>query len=221
LKQSDDREFRPFVRRLPEFKFWLQAQRSVLFAIMATFFDAFNVPVFWPILVLYFLILFGVSMKQRILVWADPPAFAEFALPCALFTAAAEDCPCAWARLNPLPLPLPLPPHDTHTNTRNLHPSLPAGNVTQHMVKYKYVPFSFGKTRYKGKEVRKRILFVLVSTACPRACLSTYLPVYLRACPPCLPAHCLLCLVAHPLLSHSPCSPTPVVQQDSGKVVST
>lgn len=66
--KSDEAEFRPFVRRLPEFKFWLQAQRSVIMAFLATFFDMFNVPVFWPILVLYFFILFGVSMKQRILV---------------------------------------------------------------------------------------------------------------------------------------------------------
>ena len=32
----------------------------------ATFFQAFNVPVFWPILVLYFCILFGISMKRQI-----------------------------------------------------------------------------------------------------------------------------------------------------------
>lgn len=42
------------------------AQRAVCMSIAATFFQAFNVPVFWPILVLYFFVLFGISMKQRI-----------------------------------------------------------------------------------------------------------------------------------------------------------
>eukprot|EP00042_Codosiga_hollandica_P030945 m.183555 g.183555 ORF g.183555 m.183555 type:complete len:271 (+) comp53502_c0_seq1:176-988(+) len=63
-KSSD--EFRPFVRRLPEFKLWLAAQRAVTLAFLATFFQVFNVPVFWPILVLYFFVLFGISMKHRI-----------------------------------------------------------------------------------------------------------------------------------------------------------
>ena len=86
LKQSD--EFRPFIRRLSEFKFWQQAQYATLVSLGMTGFQAFNLPVFWPILVIYFFILFGVTMKQRIL----------------------------------------------------------------HMIKYKYVPFSFGKPRHKGKE---------------------------------------------------------------------
>ena len=42
------------------------AQRAVVFAFAATFFEAFNVPVFWPILVLYFCVLFALSMKERI-----------------------------------------------------------------------------------------------------------------------------------------------------------
>jgi len=43
MKQTE--EFRPFVRRLPEFKFWYQSQRAVTFAFGATFFQFFNVPV--------------------------------------------------------------------------------------------------------------------------------------------------------------------------------
>ena len=65
LKQSD--EFRPFIRRLSEFKFWQQAQYATLVSLGMTGFQAFNLPVFWPILVIYFFILFGVTMKQRIL----------------------------------------------------------------------------------------------------------------------------------------------------------
>lgn len=31
-----------------------------------TFFEAFNVPVFWPILLLYFITLFCITMKRQI-----------------------------------------------------------------------------------------------------------------------------------------------------------
>lgn len=51
-----------------------------------TFFSIFDVPVFWPILLLYFIVLFVITMKRQI----------------------------------------------------------------RHMIKYKYVPFSFGKTTYNG-----------------------------------------------------------------------
>jgi hypothetical protein len=43
MKNSE--EFKPFIRRLPEFKAWLAAQRAIFFATFCTFFDAFNVPV--------------------------------------------------------------------------------------------------------------------------------------------------------------------------------
>lgn len=78
--------FRPFARRLPEFKFWHSCTRSVLTAIGMTFFSIFDVPVFWPILLLYFIVLFVITMKRQI----------------------------------------------------------------KHMIKYRYVPFSFGKTTYGG-----------------------------------------------------------------------
>ncbi|KAK9112679.1 hypothetical protein Scep_020198 [Stephania cephalantha] len=82
-------EFRPFVRRLPEFKFWYSITKAFCIAFIMTFFSAFDVPVFWPILLFYWLVLFFMTMKRQIL----------------------------------------------------------------HMVKYKYVPFSFGKQRYNGKKV--------------------------------------------------------------------
>eukprot|EP00053_Salpingoeca_punica_P003511 m.43535 g.43535 ORF g.43535 m.43535 type:complete len:198 (+) comp12229_c0_seq2:227-820(+) len=91
-KQSD--EYKGFVRRLPEFKFWLWTQRAIIVAFLCTFFKALNVPVFWPILVLYFFVLFGISMKRQI----------------------------------------------------------------QHMIKYKYVPFSVGKPKHKGKEDTGKVI---------------------------------------------------------------
>ncbi|KAL8487517.1 hypothetical protein ACS0TY_023541 [Phlomoides rotata] len=80
-------EFRPFVRRLPEFKFWHTLTKAFLIAFVLTFFSAFDVPVFWPILLFYWMVLFISTMKRQIM----------------------------------------------------------------HMVKYKYVPFTFGKQRYGKK----------------------------------------------------------------------
>ena len=63
-KQND--EFRPFVRRLPEFKFWYASIRSLWLGTAATLFPFLDIPVFWPILVIYWLILFTVTMKRQI-----------------------------------------------------------------------------------------------------------------------------------------------------------
>lgn len=81
-------EFRPFVRRLPEFKFWYSVMKAFSIAFLMTFFVVFDVPVFWPILLFYWLMLFVLTMKRQI----------------------------------------------------------------KHMIKYRYVPFSFGKQRYTGKK---------------------------------------------------------------------
>lgn len=66
LPVKADEEFRPFIRRLPEFKFWYGSTRATLIALFCTFFDVFNIPVFWPILVMYFIILFVLTMKRQI-----------------------------------------------------------------------------------------------------------------------------------------------------------
>ncbi|XP_057973621.1 protein RER1A-like [Malania oleifera] len=60
-------EFRPFVRRLPEFKFWYSITKAFCIAFMLTFFSAFDVPVFWPILLFYWLLLFISTMKRQIM----------------------------------------------------------------------------------------------------------------------------------------------------------
>ncbi len=87
LPTHTDEEFRPFMRRLPEFKFWYTTFKSICISILCTFSSIFDVPVFWPILVMYFITLFIVTMRRQI----------------------------------------------------------------QHMIKHKYVPFSYGKVRYQGK----------------------------------------------------------------------
>uniref|UniRef100_A0A0B6YP21 Protein RER1 n=1 Tax=Arion vulgaris TaxID=1028688 RepID=A0A0B6YP21_9EUPU len=88
LPTRNSEEFRPFMRRLPEFKFWYSFTKAIVIAMICTFFEALNIPVFWPILVMYFIILFTLTMKRQI----------------------------------------------------------------KHMIKYRYLPFSHGKTKYKGKE---------------------------------------------------------------------
>ena len=98
LPNSREDEFRPFQRRLPEFKFWcarIAARpargmpapppaadplprsaaapalrysyvKAFLTAGTMTFFSMFDIPVFWPILLLYFITLFVLTMKRQI-----------------------------------------------------------------------------------------------------------------------------------------------------------
>merc|ERR1712059_122212 len=66
LPTSQNEEFRPFIRRLPEFKFWYSATKATAIAFFCTFFQFFNIPVFWPILVMYFITLFCITMKRQI-----------------------------------------------------------------------------------------------------------------------------------------------------------
>ena len=90
-KASDAEEFRPFERRLPEFQFWYSCAKGMFWCFVMTFFSIFDVPVFWPILLMYFIVLFSLTMKRQI----------------------------------------------------------------QHMIKHKYVPFSWGTKSYKGKRPSK------------------------------------------------------------------
>lgn len=83
-EQDEEEEFRPFIRRLPEFKFWYNATRATVVALLTSFFTIFDIPVFWPILLMYFIVLFTLTMRKQI----------------------------------------------------------------QHMLKYKYLPFDFGKAKY-------------------------------------------------------------------------
>mmetsp|Transcript_8188 Transcript_8188/g.23386 ORF Transcript_8188/g.23386 Transcript_8188/m.23386 type:complete len:187 (-) Transcript_8188:145-705(-) len=61
-----DGEFRPFTRKLPEFKFWVAAFRATLTASFMTLFEVFDLPVFWPILLAYFILLLVLTMKDRV-----------------------------------------------------------------------------------------------------------------------------------------------------------
>lgn len=106
LPTKEEDEFRPFVRRLPEFKFWYSATKAIAVAFVCTWFQMFDLPVFWPVLVIYWLILFALTSKF-----------------------------CRSFRL------------------RGCEAVLTAGVIVrrqiQHMIRYRYVPFTVGKTRYQ------------------------------------------------------------------------
>lgn len=67
LPTKQDQEFRPFVRRLPEFKFWRAATRAIGIAFICSWFSVFDLPVFWPVLVMYWVILFCLTSMRTLL----------------------------------------------------------------------------------------------------------------------------------------------------------
>lgn len=66
LPTKSNDEFKPFVRRLPEFKFWESATRAVGLAFCCSWSEVFNLPVFWPVLVVYWFILVVLTMRRQI-----------------------------------------------------------------------------------------------------------------------------------------------------------
>lgn len=67
LPTKQDEEFRPFIRRLPEFKFWYSATRALVIGFVCTWFQIFDIPVFWPVLVVYWFILFVLTSMYILL----------------------------------------------------------------------------------------------------------------------------------------------------------
>ncbi|KAL0248081.1 hypothetical protein GEMRC1_003318 [Eukaryota sp. GEM-RC1] len=61
IHQTDDDEFRPFIRKLPEFKAWKHSMAATLLSLFATFIPFFDVPVYLPIIVIYFI---GISFAM-------------------------------------------------------------------------------------------------------------------------------------------------------------
>lgn len=66
LPSRSDDEYRPFVRRLQEMKFWMMSSRAFLIGLTATLFPFLDIPVFWPILLMYWLVLVGITMRRQI-----------------------------------------------------------------------------------------------------------------------------------------------------------
>ncbi len=55
-----------FTPRVGEFKFWKLSMEGTAVASVMTFFSVFNVLVYWPILVLYFILLLVITMQKKI-----------------------------------------------------------------------------------------------------------------------------------------------------------
>ncbi|XVF73772.1 hypothetical protein PTKIN_Ptkin13bG0008600 [Pterospermum kingtungense] len=53
LPTKGSNEFRPFIRRLPKFKFLYSITKAFCMAFLMTFFSVFDVPVFWLIVLFY------------------------------------------------------------------------------------------------------------------------------------------------------------------------
>lgn len=107
LPTKKDEEFRPFIRRLPEFKFWHSATRAILISFVCSWFEVFNVPVLWPVLVMYWFMLFILTSRL-----------------------------------------LPLRGQRESPQLQLLTCPRPVRKQIQHMIKYRYVPFTIGKARY-------------------------------------------------------------------------
>ena len=66
LPQRSNEEFRPFQRKVREFSFWNMMFWTFLVSIFFTFFECFDIPVFWPLLLVYFVLIFFIIMKRQI-----------------------------------------------------------------------------------------------------------------------------------------------------------
>ncbi|EPY41968.1 rer1 family-like protein [Angomonas deanei] len=64
--KNDPDEFRPFMPKMQEFTVWHDMFRAVLIALFLTMFNFLDIPVFWPILVIYFILLFSIQMGGRV-----------------------------------------------------------------------------------------------------------------------------------------------------------
>ncbi|KAJ6237098.1 protein rer1 [Anaeramoeba flamelloides] len=88
LPTKNNSDFKPFLRKLGEFPFFLKVVKATMIAFLFTFFPFFDLPVYYPVLLVYFVGLFVFSMRKEV----------------------------------------------------------------SKMIKYKYVPFSFGKKKYSPKK---------------------------------------------------------------------
>jgi hypothetical protein len=66
LPQRNNEEFKPFQRKVKEFQFWSAMFWTLFLGIIFTFFDCFDIPVFWPLLLFYFIFIFILTMRNQI-----------------------------------------------------------------------------------------------------------------------------------------------------------
>ena len=66
LPTKNSEEFKPFYRKVKEYTFWSRVSLTLFISIICTFFKGFDIPVFWPLLLVYFFLIFGLVMKRQI-----------------------------------------------------------------------------------------------------------------------------------------------------------
>lgn len=59
-----DNEFMPYIRKMPEFNFWLTCTQIVSVSLFLIHFDFTDIPAFTPILVLYFIFVLGMTFYK-------------------------------------------------------------------------------------------------------------------------------------------------------------
>lgn len=66
LPQKNDEEFKPFKRKMNEYHFWEITFWSLFIGIFITFIKSMDIPVFWPLLLFYFILVFCLVMHKQI-----------------------------------------------------------------------------------------------------------------------------------------------------------
>ena len=66
LPQKNNEEFKPFQRKVKEYTFWSRVSWTFAISIILTFFKGVDITVFWPLLLIYFFLIFGLIMKRQI-----------------------------------------------------------------------------------------------------------------------------------------------------------
>jgi hypothetical protein len=66
LPTAGDGDYRPFVRKLPEFVFWRRLATCLLLAYVAGLFPFLDPPVYGPLLLVYFLLVAAFNFRSRI-----------------------------------------------------------------------------------------------------------------------------------------------------------
>mmetsp|Transcript_7529 Transcript_7529/g.7390 ORF Transcript_7529/g.7390 Transcript_7529/m.7390 type:complete len:108 (-) Transcript_7529:28-351(-) len=66
LPMRESNEYKPFLRKLNEFSFWKNTFIGTVISVYCTFIESLDIEVFWPVLVIYFIILFVATMRRQI-----------------------------------------------------------------------------------------------------------------------------------------------------------
>ncbi|GKT31813.1 Retrieval of early ER protein Rer1 like protein [Aduncisulcus paluster] len=69
--ERDDDEYKPFIPKLPEFKFWWLLVKAHTIAFICTFFPILDIPVYWPILIIYLVVVVVSTFSSEYKKWVE------------------------------------------------------------------------------------------------------------------------------------------------------